>query len=253
MRESPSDSAQPAKPEQPDQSSLGSKPDGPLAPVQPAPGQPSMIDRQAILSQIGGVRGLIDSALPIVVFVTVNAFTSLRVAVWSALAAGGALFLTRLGRRENVQQAISGFLGVAIAAFIAGQTGEARDFFLPTLWSTAAFGVAFLVSAVIRWPLVGVVAEFMWPTAALVPPTTWRSFRPLMRAYTWLTLLWAAVYGLRIAVQGSLYLANEVTLLGTTRLVMGWPLTALEALLTVYVVRRVRHQITRAEPSYPPA
>lgn len=235
MREPASDSASP----------------DPIEP--PAPSQPSLVDRQAILNQIGGVRGLIDSALPIIVFVTVNAFTSLQGAVWSALGAGGVLFLARLVRRENVQPAISGFLGVAVAAFIAGQTGQARDFFLPTLWSTAAFGLAFLVSALIRWPLVGVIAEFMWPTAALAEQGSWRSSRPLLRAYTWLTLLWAAVYAIRIAVQGSLYLANEVTLLGTAKLVMGWPLTAVEALLTVYVVRRVRHQVTAAQTSYPPA
>lgn len=224
----------------------------PDSPAQPVPGR-SVVDRRAIISQIGGVRGLIDSGLPIVVFITVNAFTSLQVAVWSALGAGGVLFVLRLARRENVQQAISGFLGVAIAAFIAGQTGEARDFFLPSLWSTGAFGLAFLVSVMIRWPLVGVIAEFMWPTAALGDSGGWRSHRRLMRTYTWLTLLWAAVYGLRIAVQGSLYLANEVTLLGTTRLVMGWPLTALEALVTVYLIRRVRRRISPAEASFPPA
>ncbi|MDQ3732893.1 MAG: DUF3159 domain-containing protein [Actinomycetota bacterium] len=211
-----------------------------------------MVDRHAVISQIGGVRGLIDSGLPIIVFITVNAFTSLQVALWSALGAGGVLFFVRLARRENVQQAISGFLGVVIAAFIAGQTGEARDFFLPSLWSTAGFGLAFLISVVVRWPLVGVIAEFMWPTAGFPDSRGWRAHRRLMRAYTWLTLMWAAVYGLRIAVQGSLYLANEVTLLGTTRLVMGWPLTAIEALVTVYVVRRVRHQISQAEISFPP-
>lgn len=221
--------------------------------VQPASGQRSVVDRQAVISQIGGVRGLIDSGLPIIVFITVNAFTSLSVAVWSALGAGVVLLLARLVRRENVQQAVSGFLGVAVAVFIARQTGEARDFFLPSLWSTAGFGLAFLVSAVVRWPLVGVVTEFMWPTPGLAEPKAWRSHRVLMRAYTWLTLLWAGVYLLRIAVQGSLYIANEVTLLGTTRLVMGWPLTALEALLTVYVVRRVRHRISREIVSSPPA
>jgi hypothetical protein len=212
-----------------------------------------LVDRQQIIKQIGGVRGLIDSGLPIIVFITVNAFTSLQIALWSALGAGGALFVARLARRESVQQAISGFLGVAVAAFIAGQTGEARDFFLPSLWSTAGFGLAFLVSALVRWPLVGVLAELLWPTPGLTDSKAWRSHRGLMRAYTWLTLMWAAVYLLRIAVQGSLYLANEVTLLGTTKLFMGWPLTALEALLTVFVVRRARRLITEPKISDPPA
>lgn len=240
----------PAQPAQPAPSAGSTQPDEPQKPL---------VDRDAIISQIGGVRGLIDSGLPIVVFIAVNAFSSVQVAVWSALGAGGALFALRLVRRESVQQAISGFLGVAIAAFIAGQTGEARDFFLPSLWSTAAFGLAFLVSVVIRWPLVGVIAEFMWPTTALAQGATalaqgatWRSHRALMRTYTWLTVLWAAVYALRLAVQGALYLADEVTLLGTSRLVMGWPLTALEALLTVYIVRRVRSRLSQAEVAYPP-
>lgn len=228
--------------------------DNPSTPsAQPAPDRRSVLDRQAIIGQIGGPRGLIDSGLPIVVFVTVNAFASLQVAVWSALAAGGLLFAARLVRRESVQQAITGFLGVAVAAFIAGHTGQARDFFLPSLWSTAGFGIAFFVSTLARWPLVGVIAEFMWPTVALPAGTTWRSHRGLMRAYAWLTLLWASVYAVRIAVQGSLYLANEVTLLGTARLVMGWPLTALEAMLTVYVVRRVRSGINPMEVVAPPA
>ncbi|MDQ3475944.1 MAG: DUF3159 domain-containing protein [Actinomycetota bacterium] len=215
--------------------------------------RPPLVDRQQIISQIGGLRGVIDSGLPVIVFITVNAFTSLPVAVWSALGTGAALFAVRLARRENVQQAISGFLGVAIAAFIAGQTGQARDFFLPALWSTAAFGLAFLISAVVRWPLVGVIAELFWPTPGLTDSKAWRSHRSLMRVYTWLTLLWAGVYLFRIAVQGSLYLANEVTLLGTTKLFMGWPLTALEALLTVYVVRRVRRRISDPKTSYYPA
>lgn len=229
------------------------EPAQPAESAQPAKKNRPSLDRQTIINQIGGVRGLIDSGLPILVFVTVNAFTSLQVAVWSALGTGALLLAVRLARREKLQQAISGFLAVAIAAFIAAQTGEARNFFLPQLWTTAAYGLAFLVSAVVRWPLVGVIAEFLSPTQGLKDSKAWRSNSTLMWTYTWLTLLWAAVYLLRIAVQGSLYLANEVTLLGTTRLVMGWPLTALEALLTVYVVRRVRRRVSPAEVCDPPA
>lgn len=211
-----------------------------------------VVDRQQIISQIGGVRGLIDSGLPIIVFITLNAFTSVQVAVWSALGMGALLFAARVVRREQLQPAISGFLGVAIAAFIVSKTGEARDFFLPQLWSTVAYGLAFLLSAVFRWPLVGVVAEFFWPTKELDEPKAWRKHRGLMRTYTWLTILWAAVYALRLVVQGTLYFANEVTLLGTSRLILGWPLTAVEALLTVYLIRRARQRISQREDASPP-
>lgn len=225
----------------------------PTHPPAPVLEKRSRVDRQAVISQIGGVRGLIDSGVPILVFITVNAFASLPPAAWSAVGAGGLLLLVRLVRREALQPAVAGLIGVGIAAFIAGQTGEARNFFLPQLLTTAAYGLGFLISAVVRWPLVGIIAEFFWPTQGLTSSKAWRSHRPLMRVYTWLTLLWASVYLARIAVQGSLYLADEVSLLGTTRLVMGWPLTALEALLTVYLVRRARQRITVPEGSSPPS
>ncbi|MBA3798372.1 MAG: hypothetical protein H0X18_04570, partial [Geodermatophilaceae bacterium] len=45
----------------------------PTHPAPPVLEKRSMVDRQAVISQIGGVRGLIDSGVPILVFITVNA------------------------------------------------------------------------------------------------------------------------------------------------------------------------------------
>jgi len=71
----------------------------------------------------------------------------------------------------------------------------------------------------------------------------WRTDRRMMRAYGWLTLLWAATFLVRAAVQGFLYWRDEVALLGTSSLVLGLPVTALALVVTLWVVARLhRHR-----------
>jgi hypothetical protein len=135
-----------------------------------------------------------------------------------------------------------------------------------------------VVSAVVRWPLVGVIAEFLAPShlgslaehripglggrrAALPeegarpekaerprepdaePERHWRQDRRVLRAYTWLTLLWALTFIARVVVQGPLYRSNDVGLLGTTSLLLGVPVTAVALVITLWVVARLhRHR-----------
>jgi hypothetical protein len=76
-----------------------------------------------------------------------------------------------------------------------------------------------------------------------VPARPWREDPRLVRAYSWLTVLWGVTFLLRVLVQGLLYQANEVGLLGTTSLVLGLPLTAVDIVVTLWVVARMhRHR-----------
>ena len=191
--------------------------------------------RQMFIDSFGGVRGLIDSALPVIVFVVANAIGGLNVAVWSAIAAGLGIVALRLARKQSVQQAFSGFFGVAIAAFIAKQTGEAKGYFLLGIWGSLMYAAIFALSALIRRPLVGVIWEWVSPSSR-----PWRSWPPLMRVYTVTTLLWAAVSLSRFIVQNRLYDADETGWLATARLAMGYPLTIAVLAVTFLWVRRVR-------------
>jgi hypothetical protein len=75
------------------------------------------------------------------------------------------------------------------------------------------------------------------------PERPWREDRRLLRAYGWLTLLWGVTFLLRVLVQGLLYQANDVSMLGTTSIVLGLPLTAVDVLVTLWVVSRLhRHR-----------
>ena len=92
-----------------------------------------------------------------VVFIVVNAVSALQPALFAAIAAAVAIAVWRLVRREALQPAVSGLIGVGICAFIAYQTGEAKGFFLPGIWYSAALATVFLGSVLVRWPLAGVI------------------------------------------------------------------------------------------------
>lgn len=196
------------------------------------------VRRELFINSIGGWRGVLDSALPVVVFIVANTLGGLTVAVWTAIGVGVALVVLRLALRQSVQQAFSGFFGLAIAALIARQTGEARGFFLVGIWGSLIYACLFALSAVIRRPVVGLVWEWLSPS-----PQPWRKTPALMRVYTATTLIWASVSLARFLVQDSLYDAEETGWLAAARLIMGYPLTLAALGITLFWVRRVRHRV----------
>jgi hypothetical protein len=189
---------------------------------------------QTLLEQMGGVSGLVYSSVPVLVFVAVYLPThSLAAGIWASVASAVAILAWRLIRKEPIQPAISGLFGVAIAAFIAYRTGSARGYFLFGIWTSLAYGGAFLLSMLVRWPLAGVVWSTLNGTG-----TAWRADPQSRRYYDVATAVWVLVFGARFIVQHWLYSTNQVGWLAFTRIAMGWPLTALAALVTVWAVRK---------------
>jgi hypothetical protein len=195
-----------------------------------------------LLEQMGGVSGIVASTIPVVVFVVANLLLDLRPAVIAALVSGVAVALWRVARKQPLQPAVSGLFGVGIAAFLAYRSGEARAFYLPGLIYSGACGLAFLVSALVRWPLAGVIWHGINGEGQ-----GWRRDRRLLRAYTWATLLWALVFVARVVVQGLLYRDDSETWLGVARLAMGYPLVGVALLGTVWAVRRARRTPVAAD------
>jgi hypothetical protein len=208
----------------------------------------------ALVEQLGGRRGLVDSGLPAVVFVGVNALvdtvasrhTALYVAIAAAGLTGLGTVVLRLVRKEPVQQSLSGFLGLALAVFFAARSGEARDFFKPGIYINAGYGLVFLASAMIGRPLVGAVYAAVDGLG-----TTWREDRRLRRIFSVATVGWALVFALRGVVQTLLYNANRPDLLAVSRLLLGWPLTIAAVAATIAYVRRSHRRAAERGPGGP--
>lgn len=210
-------------------------------PNEPEPNEPESTTSEADLRAerlileraIGGWRGMVDTGLPTVVFITVYiiAARQLTPALIAAVAVGVVLAGYRLIRRQNLQQVLTGFLGLAIAAGFSAVTGQAENFFLPGLITNIAYGSAFLVSILVRWPLLGVAMGYLTGDG-----TSWRSDKALMRTYAAASWIWVGVFFSRLMVQGPLYLSGSIEALGVARVVMGWPLFLAGAYLTYRVL-----------------
>ncbi|MCX5042559.1 DUF3159 domain-containing protein [Aldersonia sp. NBC_00410] len=197
---------------------------------------------QTLLEQLGGVSGLIYSTVPVLVFVPINAIFGLTAAIWAALGSAGIILVLRLVRHEPIQPAISGFLGVGVCAFIAHRTGDAKGYFLFGIYTSLAYCAVFLVSIVVRWPLVGVAWGMLNGLG-----TAWRRNRSAVRAYDIATAGWALVFGARYLVQSWLYDSDHTGFLAFSRIAMGWPLAALAVLLTIWAARRSDRMLAEEE------
>lgn len=201
----------------------------------------------AILTAIGGVRGLAESILPSFAFLVVFLATEGRLPdqqqlLWAALVPLGiaAVFIAiRIVQKAPVTPAITGAVGVGITAFLAIATNNANNNFVPGMLLNAALLIAMLVSLIIRRPIIGyVVAALLGDRAA-----GWREKRRARRILTSATWLWVALFGIRLAVEVPLYLAGETAALGTAKLILGVPFYAVVLWITWIIVRSL----------YPPA
>lgn len=208
-----------------------------------APAAPPVATKPALVEALGGKRGLVDSGLPAVVFVLVNSVvaafadrsTALNAAIVASIVCGLAIVVLRLVRRETLQQAISGFFGLAIAVFFARRSGEARGFFLPGIFINMTYGLVFVGSAVLGRPVVGYVYAALEGLDA-----RWRADARLRRTFAVASIGWSLVFASRALVQTVLYVMDRPGLLAASKLLMGWPLTIGAVALTVAYVRRRR-------------
>ena len=212
--------------------------------------------RSQMMASIGGWTGTVIATIPTIVFVAVNIGASLKTAVIAAIGSAVVLALYRLARRQSVLQAASGLVGVVIAAAIAARTGEARNFFLVGILLSFAYGLAFLVSMLVRRPLVGLAWEFLDPISRHHPTDgpdepRWYRHRQLLRAYQWATLSGVVLFMTRGIVQTILYALDETTSLGIVKIVMGYPLWISAVIFSFWIVRRTRHRLypPKAEPA----
>lgn len=199
----------------------------------------NMGEKELLNKAIGGWRGLIDSALPSMLFIVIFVFQkNLNNALIASLALGGVLLVIRLFERKSLTQVFSGFLGLSISVFLTWRTKDASNFFLTGIVTNAIYGFFLLISVLIRKPLIGYIV------GSLVGDTTgWLKHPLLVRAYTTVTWLWVAVFGLRLLVQIPLYLNDSIALLGSVKIFMGWPLYLFAVWLTYQIVQTARAKI----------
>jgi hypothetical protein len=197
-----------------------------------------------MMEQLGGVSGIVYSSLPVLVFVGTSRLMGLGAAAGAALGIAALILVWRLLRRESVQPAVSGLIGVAVCVLIAYLLGESKGYFLLGIWTSLIWATVFTVSILIRRPVVG----YIW-TWLHGHDGGWRNVRRAVYAFDVATLTWALVLAARFVVQRVLYDTDHTGWLAVSRIAMGWPLTALAALVTFVAIRTAQRAIDAVSPA----
>jgi hypothetical protein len=193
------------------------------------------LNKDSLLTAIGGPLGIAEAVLPAFSFSVVFAFTQQAMpAVIVAVGISVCFILYRLLQRKALTQAVIGLVAVGFAAFLALRDGgSAADYFVPGFITNASYGSVLLISVLVGHPIMGYIGQLLFGLKG------WRENRSLKRKFTTVTLIWVAFFSARLAVQLPLYFANEVELLAASRAIMGAPAYAGLLALTWVMLRKL--------------
>lgn len=193
------------------------------------------LNRDSLLTAIGGPLGIAEAVLPAFSFSVVFAFSQQALpAVIVAVGISVCFILYRLVQRKALTQAVVGLVAVGFAAFLALRDGgSAADYFVPGFITNASYGSVMLISVLVGHPIMGYIGQLLFGLK------DWRKNKSLKRKFTSVTLMWVGFFSLRLAVQLPLYFANEVELLAASRAIMGAPAYAGLLALTWVMLRKL--------------
>ncbi|WP_406441469.1 DUF3159 domain-containing protein [Streptomyces sp. NBC_00631] len=176
------------------------------------------VTEAALFEAFGGVRGMVETVLPGLLFVTI--FTINKDLHWSAIAAlavSVVLVVVRLAMKDTVKHAFSGVFGVAFGVVFAMMTGNAKDFYLPGMLYTLGLALAYIITTLCGVPLIGLILGPVFKENL-----SWRTRNPgRKKAYAKASWAWGLILLAKCAILFPLYWwANTAQL--------GWVLVALK-------------------------
>jgi hypothetical protein len=192
-------------------------------------------ERDAILNAMGGKRGLIDNGLPSVLFLIIfNIQKDLQSAIYAAVALSAVLAVIRLAKRDTLQHAISGVIGVLICAWFASRGGQAKDYYIPSFIKNSAYALVYAIGNLVGWPILGLVIG-----PIIGENLAWRKVPARKRVYVMAGWVWIGMFVLRVLIMYPLYQADQLNALGVASLVLGYPLFLLTIWWTWLIIKTV--------------
>jgi hypothetical protein len=217
--------------------------------------------RSQLSKALGGRRGMVEAAVPTLLF-TVTWLTTrdMTPALIASLAVALVLLLVRIVQRSTVQFVINALVGIGIGwLFVTmsarsggSKSDQALAYFLPGILYNAGYSVLLAFTCLIGWPLIGFMVG-----SVTGDPTGWHRDRQVVKLCTRLTWVLVAPCLLRVAIQAPIWLSAKsgtldvdtaVAILGVAKIVMGWPLQLAALALMVWLLARNRTPV-QGEPA----
>ena len=201
-------------------------------------------ERDQIINALGGTRGLIDNGLPSILFLIVfNINHELKSAIYASVALSALLAVWRLIKRDTLQHAISGFIGILICAWFARHGGQAKDYYIPSFIKNSAYAIAYAMGNLIGWPLLGIVIG-----PIIGENMEWRKHAARKRVYTLAGWVWVGMFVLRLVIMYPLYKADQLNALGIASIALGYPLFLLTIWWTWLIIKTVPSVKAESKP-----
>ena len=195
--------------------------------------------RAQLAKALGGKRGMLEAAVPTLVFTVCFVSTrNLPLAVGISVATALVLLVARAVTRTTVQFVMNSLVGIGIGAFFAWRSarggGDANEqalaYFLPGIVYNGGYAALMALSNLVGWPVVGFMVG-----SVEGDPTAWHSDPQVVRLCRNLTWMLAAPCLIRLLVQLPIWLAGRsahdptamIAALGVSKVAMGWPLQIL--------------------------
>jgi len=190
-------------------------------------GKESKESSKDLVATLGGPIGILESLVPGTLYVTIFSL-SFNLLLAAGIAGGVALVfaILQIVRKRPLTQVFAGLVGLAISIYLPLRDGlsnaHAADYFVPGLLTNVAYALAFATSLLFRKPLAAIALSFLSANAK-----AWKTDRQVYRRYYWITVMWCAMFLIRLLIEVPLYLTNQVPALGVAKLVLGTPFYAL--------------------------
>ncbi|AEY92239.1 hypothetical protein SHJG_6972 [Streptomyces hygroscopicus subsp. jinggangensis 5008] len=196
---------------------------------QTQPDDARAVTEAALFEAFGGVRGMVETVLPGLLFVaifTVN--KNLHMAAIAALALSLILVVVRLAMKDTVKHAFSGVFGVVFGVVFAMFTGNAKDFYLPGMLYTLGLALAYIITTLAGVPLIGVVLGPVFKENL-----SWRTRNPgRKKAYAKASWAWGLILLAKCAILFPLYWWADTAQLGWVLVILKIPPFLLAVWLT---------------------
>jgi len=169
-------------------------------------------------SVFSGSNSLLDSFLPPLFFLVINAIFGFQQALWASLGIGMAITALRLLRRQKIAFALGGLGAALFAIGLRYFLNSAKAYYLPTLINDSLIILALLVSIIVNRPAVAFTSAFTrrWPL-------NWYWHERIRPAYTEVTFFWVVYYALRLLILYMVYRQGNLYRLAIINFISGWP------------------------------
>jgi hypothetical protein len=207
--------------------------------------------RAQMAASLGGKRGIVEAAIPGVLFTILWLTTKdLRLALVVGGVGVGVALVVRLVQRTTVQYVFNAAFSIAIGyAFVrlaanagGSESEQALAFFLPGILYSLGYTLVFGISSLFGWPMVG----FMLGSVT-GDPLAWHEDKQVVKLCTRLTWVLLAPGAVGVILQGPIWLLGwsgtidadtAVLVIGILRLGLGWALRIASFLTVIWLLAR---------------